>query len=97
MRKVIYCSGELGIDKHHQIMEISTTKKGLKVEFSSCYWDTVDHIIFIEESDKYNRNTDYSEMWNEVTTVGDCFEEYVNSLAFNPEGRDKRVYRIIKK
>ena len=45
---------------------ISETKKGLKLSMWSAYWDTPDFTFYVEETERFNRNTDFSAKWNEI-------------------------------
>ncbi len=97
MTKAIYKSGELGIDKHQAITEIFTTKKGLKVELWSCDWDTKNMAHYIEETEEWNRNTDFSKVINEYgTTEGECFTEALSQALTDPDFTSMNIYRTVE-
>lgn len=75
---------------------ISTTKKGLKLDMWSADWDTVDHIFYVEETEEFNRNTDFSKLWNDHMTYGEFFE-YVVSEWFGTPDQNKNIYRTVVK
>ncbi len=92
----IYKSGELGIDKQQSITIISTTNKGLKVELLSCDWDTPNYTLYVEETDHYNRDTDFTAKYNEYYTVGGIYTEGLVQSLQDADYHGFNIYRVIE-
>lgn len=83
-------------NKERAGFEISSTKKGLKVEYWTADWDTKDYILYVEETKRFNRNTDFSVEWNEIYTYGELFAEWLYEALSNKEETKFNIYRIVK-
>jgi len=74
---------------------ISATKKGLKLEKWTADWDTVDYTFYINETDRFNRDTDFSAPWNDLLEYGEYFEEWVSEWFGTPD-QNKNIYRAVR-
>lgn len=74
---------------------ISTTKKGLKLSMWSAYWDSQDMIFYVNETERFNKNTDFSAEWNEIYTYGEFFMEWVSEWYGTPD-QNANIYRAVK-
>jgi len=88
---ILFCGGSLSIDGRQGTVDISTTKKGLRVEGWSMDWDTKDYIFFVEESKEYNKST----KWDFVNAT-ELYDKCIEQLICN-EYYGINVYRTVKK
>jgi hypothetical protein len=73
---------------------ITTTKKGLKLDMWSRYSNEPNYTFYVKETENFNRNTDFSNLWNDHMTYGEYFAEWVSEWVGTPD-QNKHVYRVV--
>ena len=92
MSKELYAN-----DKERAGFTISSTKKGLKIDKWTADWNTKDFIIYVEETERFNKNTDFSAEQNDIYTYGEYFEEMVFEALTDTEMSKLNIYRVVRK
>jgi hypothetical protein len=83
------------VNRERAGFSISATKKGLKLETWSCYWDSADLTFYVSETERFNRNTDFSAKWNDIYTYGEFFMEWVTEW-YGTEDQNHHIYRVVR-
>ena len=88
--KTLFTLSNYKIGGNEIFVKILETKKGLKVEIFYLDLDNKNKIYYIEETPRYNKNTNFHELWQELVEDIQISSKFPEDLK-NP----LKIYRTI--